>query len=612
MSVPYLGKVFTALKRRSALQEDQISANRTKTQTLLDASFLHGEHDAFKEHLENNPVRQDFKGALKQGIVLVLNKTRTMSDVAPTLEVLLKNGARWGRNAKLMPSKITPYHVICDSTGDHRELLELMIKELGRKLVNSKDCRRKTALICAVQNANIKCVETLIANGADVNCIMPNFTGVKIITCSASPLVESIKLLHPDSPHSSNTMMGIFDLLLDSGADVNKPYYLHELTPVMHAAGIENAKCVQKLIQKGALLNPVDNWTFAAKSGSVDLLKYVLEDNGIDKNSIDLQGCSVLFWTVTSGNIEAIRYLLNLGVTTTYQIPKEYVEPCNVCGIKLLCNFITPELKYDISMRCIDHDTPEIVKLMEDHGYQSYKHISALIYAIRNGKIKVVNYLLSNYKYSLNYEYIDTCSPLLEQHHHTLLRDACETKSVKMMNILLDHGADPNIKSCAENYPSVINVAISDRHVVILARLIRGGVNVNTKSDYRDIGNVFPFEVAVSENHIYAAEILLAAGCSCGVYNLDTDDLDTRELKDKLIPELQELLKEWNVHKNNVIPLQRRCRMVILNHLSPQADKKIVELPLPPGLVNYLSFPELDGIMDAFNNKAKFNYGYIH
>ena len=598
MSVPYIRKLFTTLKGRSA-SEEQIIANRTTTQTLLRASFNNGEHDAFKEHMENNPVRQDFKGALKQGINLVRCKTRTMSEVAPTLKVLLQNGAKWSPKVRLMPTRMTPYHVICSSTGDHHDLLELMIKELGRELVNTKVEQDCTALNCAVQNANIKCVECLIANGADVNFVNDNVHDIynyamdNTKTCSVSPLIDSIRLLHPDSSHSSNIMMDIFDLLLDSGADVNKPCIYHKRTPVMYAADIGNAKCVQKLIQKGALLNPVDNWLWAARSGSVDLLKHLVEDNGIDKDSTDVQGYSVLYWAVTSGKIEAIRYLLNLGVTTSTCIPRKFWAPCGVCGTKLWCNSIDCALKYDICMRCIDHDTPELVMLMEEHGFELCKHICALIYAIRNVKVKVVDYLLSNYNYPLNYEYIDTHEAKLE--HHTLLTDACQTNSVDMVKLLLENGADPNIKSCAEKHPSVFNVAISNKHVEIIGRFIRGGLNVNTKSYYQDIGDLLPFEAAVSKDNIYAAEMLLVTGCSCGVHSLD----NTEELKDKIKPKLQKLLKKWNVYKNNVIPLQRRCRMVILNHLSPQADKKIVELPLPTDLVKYLSIPELDDIIDA-------------
>ena len=84
----------TPFKRCSAVSREQIRVKHTKTLTLLQTSFMHGEHDAFKEHMKNNPARQNFYGRLKQGIELVISKRRTMSDVAPTLIILLQNAAK--------------------------------------------------------------------------------------------------------------------------------------------------------------------------------------------------------------------------------------------------------------------------------------------------------------------------------------------------------------------------------------------------------------------------------------------------------------------------------------------------------------------------------------
>ena len=241
------------VKSCSPLSEEQI-ANHIKTQTLLRASFKHGEHEAFKEHLENIPVQQNFDGSLAQGIELVLSKTKTVSDVAPTLMILLQNGAKWrSDDPQRSVSVTTPYHVICSGTGDHHELLELMIKELGQLLVNAYDDNGYTALMCAVQNANIKCVEILIANGADVNIIKnneifpynPTHMITKLIPHPVSPLIDSINLLQPNCPHSRDTMMGIVDLLLDSGADVNC-FDLCCTTPMETAAAVGNVSCVKK------------------------------------------------------------------------------------------------------------------------------------------------------------------------------------------------------------------------------------------------------------------------------------------------------------------------------------------------------------------------------
>ena len=590
---------------KSSLSKEQIRVNHSTTQTLLDASFMHGQHDAFKEHMENNPVHHNLDGSLADGIELVMSKKRTLSDVAPTLIILLQNGAKWNRDDLIMPGRMTPYHVICRSIGDHKELLELMIKELGRSLLNVKDDDECTALMYAVRNANIQCVERLIAIGADVNLInnKPKFTSM------LGPLIDSIRSLHPKSRHSYNTMMDIFDLLLDSGADVNIPCHLQNRTPILYAADVGDANCVEKLIQKGAQINCSDRvghtvWTLAACAGSVDVLKFLIEDNGIDKNSIDKNGCSILLWAVGSGNIKVARYLLTLGVKMTSFVPQECVEACKNCGTNVSCHYNHAPMRTDPYVRAIIVYRLDVVRLMDEHGCQLGKSPEILSIAIHTQSVEVVEYLLCNYKYPLNYGYTEKYNDVGSiSDHQTFLSKACETQSVKIVKLLLERGADPNKKYCAEKCPPVINVAIYQRHVKHLACFIRGGVNVNTRSHYSgrfctwgpgDIGVVLPFEAAVYEKNIYAAEMLLVAGCSRGIHCLD----DICAPKAKIEPEMQELLKEWDVHKNNVLPLQQRCRMVILNHLCPQADKKIKELPLPPQIIKYLNIPELDDIVE--------------
>ena len=63
--------------------------------------------------------------------------------------------------------------------------------------------------------------------------------------------------------------------------------------------------------------------------------------------------------------------------------------------------------------------------------------------------------------------------------------------------------------------------------------------------------------------------------------------------------DLKDLMEKWHVQENKVIPLEQQCRRMLLNHLSPQADKKIKKLSLPAGVIRYLSIPELDDILDA-------------
>ena len=573
---------------------------------LLHASYRQGKHDAFIGYLESSPAVQPlwFDKSLCKGLTLVSSKKRTLSDVLPTLTILLQYGAQW-TSVQSFYRERTPYHVVCVSNDDHLEILKLVIKEFGMALINAQDELGRTALMCAVQCANIKCLKELIANGADMN-LMSN-------TSMVSPLIGSINLMHPESVCSSNIRMDIFDLLLDSGVNVNQPCSDHKRTPIAYAAIVDNVHCVKKLIEKGADIFTIDGddfttWMLAAREGSMNVLKWLIEDNGLDKNSIDKEGYSVLYWAVHGKSIEAARYLLNIGASTTRHPPRELVEPCQHCGTYL--PFVTEEKKMILHpcMQAIASGQVDMVKLFDKYGCQFYKHLYALSYAVRNGSVEVVKYLLSNYKYPLNSEYMavqQSWNP-----HNTLLTEGCQTKSVEIVKLLLEHGADPNKNNCLKTCSSAINVAILKRHVEIIACFIRGGVNVNVKSYYPGIGAVLPFEAAVWHNHIYAAEMFLVYGSSCGVFNLNKK----HKCKVDIAPDIQELLEEWNVHKNSVLPLQQRCRMVILNHLSPQADKKISKLSLPLPLIRYLNVPELDDVMESSKknpqNRKRRNFRY--
>ena len=481
----------------SALPNKQIRVNLTagKTQKLLHASSIHGEHDAFNEHMENIPVYQNFCRSLKHCIELVISRKRTMSDVAPKMRMLLQDCTKLAHDHLIMPGGMTPYHLICRSPGDLQPLLELTIKELGRSLLNAKDDDECTALMYAVRNANINCVNSLIAIGAYVNLINDKPYVRHMTTEVTGPLIDSIKLLNPKSTctYLYNTMMGIFDVLLKSGADVKKPCIYRNRTPIMYAAAVGNVNCVEKLIQQGAQVNYTDKightvGTLAARTGSVDVLKCLIEDNGIDKNSTDKDGFSILFWAVASKNIEAVRYLLKQGVTMTSFVPQECVEACRKCGTNVACHYLdATQLKTDPYVLAIRFRRRDIVRLMDKYDCELCKSPAILSYAISINSVQVVDYLLSNYKYSLNYGYTEKYDSGLNSDHQTFLNKACEIQSVQMVKLLLKHGVDPNIKYCADKFANIFNVAIYDRHVNNTACFIRRGVNVNTRSYYPDM-----------------------------------------------------------------------------------------------------------------------------
>ena len=163
-----------------------------------------------------------------------------------------------------------------------------------------------------------------------------------------------------------------------------------------------------------------------------------------------------------------------------------------------------------------------------------------------------------------------------------------------MVHLLLDHGADPNVKICDKK--SLINKAMDYGHIGVVARIIRNGGDVTNRFPYC-LSNMLPFEGFVLDGNVHAAEMLLVVGCSCGMFSLPTYDSEIAAYVD---PKLRNLMKKWHVHKNNVTPLRMQCRRAILSQLCPQAEKKIKSLPLPPSLIRYLNIPELDDIVEQY------------
>ena len=492
---------------------------------------------------------------------------------------------------------------------------------------NSVSDEQTNALIDAVHDANLKQVEALLADGADANTCV-NRPGSSIIPAVAiihteelSPLIAAIELLHPTTPHDtpachpttpypSDMMMEIFDVLLNSVDDVNIPCPGTHRTPVMHAAAAGNVRCVEQLIYKGAALHTTDKfgemvWTLAAKKGRLDVLRCLIEDHGIDKNSMNNKGFSMLYFAVCSRNKEVVRYLLNLGVTVASYVPqKRRAETCESCHQNIYRHSIYEmQVRGDPYVAAISKNVPEVVKLFEEHGCQLYQSDEVLSYAVNVNSVEVVEYLLGKHKYSLNNEYSGHCLGVEIYPHQTILMSACNEVNLKSIELLLEHGANPNMKRCADKCFSAINILIEYGRFEMTARLIRSGANVNTRFESAFTGVGLPFEVAVSINDTYEAEILLVYGSSCGVHSLK----GKHKLKSNLHPNIREFLKEREVDKNKVLPLKQRCRMVILNHLCPQADLKINELHLPPLLVQYLSIPEIDCIIEMFNENKSYH-----
>ena len=508
----------------SSSDVEQPTRSTIDTYTFLENCVLDADHKALEEHLLSNLVQKsDLDRCLLRGLQIVQRKERQLSQMAPALTILLQSGATWISDALLVQQK-TPYHIICESPGDHHELLDKMIKSSHERMIDAEDTGMFTALMYAVSSDNIYCFKCLIANGADV-----------------------------------------------------KGYYGY-----------------------------CQMWCEVARRGKVELLK-CLFNRGIDQDSTDQSGLSVLWWVVYSGNIEAVRYLLDTRVVIPNYAPKVHEIQCERCKKDRLVieyrrdnnrceerRFFCDKDYQDLCMIAISDNKWEIVKLLDERGSQrKIKSFTALRRAVRYGSVDVVSYLLNKYTYDLNIEYITKYSDN-SRGPYTLLTEWGQDNTGQITKLLLDHGADPAKPMCAATSRNAIMTAICCGHLKTIAQYIRSGVDINCRSYDRKNIKALPFEASILRGNHNVAELLLVSGCSCGVFSLRNN----HKFKDDIEPEVEKLLKEWKVQENNVTPLKQRCRCVILNHLSLRADMKIGKLPLPGLIIKFLSIPELDALLD--------------
>ena len=578
--------------------QPEILATKTRNQRSSKIWIFEVDHDTLEKHLTNIQYQQStLDEYLWIGFQYAQSHLQDMSDLTPVLTLLLRSGAKWRQGASFN-HEMTPYHIICQSTGDHDKLLDLTIKMCGQALVNTNSNDGSTALLCAVKNANLYCIKCLIANGADVN--EDEKFWPRSLDYSFDPLIETIHRLQPGSKYPPGIMTDIFDLLLDNTIEMDIEYDETCHSPITYAAYLDNVECLKKMIRKTAQLQTHNYkreyvWCVIASMGNVELLKCMF-NVGIDMNWKHRNGETLLSHVLHSKNIDAIRYLLDIGVSVNTYTPTSNKEPCMDCGKEILIlDAVSVERRHEPHVIACELNMLPMVKLLEEYGCQNFKSIDALRYAMAHNSVEVADYLLGKYTHLLNVEYTTEHSS-----HENLLYEVCGYVKDNMVHLLLDHGAHPNVKICGKT--PFINKAMVHRHIGVVARIIRGGGNVNYRLPCCIIDGMSLFEAFVFDDNVHAAEMLLVFGCSCGLFSLATQDQKNRAYGD---PKLKNLVKKWHVHENNVPPLRMQCRRAILSQLSPQAEKKIKNLPLPPSLIKYLSIPELDDIVEQYGESRQ-------
>ena len=550
---------------------------------------------ALKVQLDTNPPSQStLDQCLLIGLSNLPSQSQHIAFVVAALRVLLQFDAKWD-SSTLSDNQRTPYHIICQCPSDPYELLDRMIKSSGGKLINQQDSSGCTAVMYAVHNKNVECLRCLITHGADLN--LGSDSGYNNMT---TPLIDTIRA-HSSSP--SPITRDILNLLLENGVDVNKPSHAGR-SPIKYAIDSNSIYCVRKLVLHK--LKTKSMWLQAVSNTSIDILGCLL-DLGVSKDFTDLYGEEFLHCAVCTGDITVIRFLLEAGLPILKKIYRECRGvPCYMRRSSVpeyMINVTPNSIWYDPCLQAISMKRLDVVQLLDNYKQQTFQSIETLKCAVSETSLEIVNYLLSNYEYPLNMEYIKERAGVYYYHegYHTILTEACQSRQLEMVTLLVEHGADPSPKRVHKKYPNALMIAINRKNNELVSHFIRSGADLDGRLHDAYHGDVLPFEYAVIKNNKQAAEMLLHAGCSCGKFSL-VNNISTgircfrQTFQGYFSPELQKLMIEWDVLKNNVMPLQQLCRKSILKHLCPRAVKKISGLPLPPRIIRYLSIPELDDV----------------
>jgi ankyrin repeat protein len=286
--------------------------------------------------------------------------------------------------------------------------------------VNAAQADGATALHWAAQWDDLKMAEMLLRDGANVRAT--NRAGATAMTLACI-----------------NGSAAMIKLLLDSGADPNGAVLLNGETPLMMAARTGNPGAVKVLLDTGALVNAKET----------------------------LRGTTPLMWAVSQNNFEAARVLIARGAdvnaqSTINQAPGQRGRrgvnqaPGSIDGITALI--------VAVRERAIDS-----VRVLLDAGADPNKtaadHTSPLLVATLNGDYDLANILLKkgadpNVANDSNWTplYMAVKNRNIDTGVIPLPADS-ELPAMDWIRILLEHGADPNVRlrsatpNRADNYP---------------------------------------------------------------------------------------------------------------------------------------------------------------
>ncbi len=378
----------------------------------------------------------------------------------------------------------------------HHDLVKFLVSrgadENVLELSHALDSEGNTALHYAVELEEIDSAAYLLRQGTDVNAA--NELGETALVWA---IMETFRYwnAYQDMPawfeekEALTSRLELLSTLLAHGAEVNVHDRDYQLTPLHAAALMGDQRLVDALLEREADIEARDHNGFtpvhlAISEGHLELAEHLLDSgakldlqekggpllvkaaetgklagmkflltHGVDVNSLDQEGTSALHLAVMTRNIQAVDFLLAQGADANIR------DAENITPLLLVAGNESREEQLHIAESLIAHGA--------EADFESLEWPLLRIAALKND-LSLVKSLL---------EQEESVEPGEEKGWAwSILHGAARTGHAEIVNLLMEHGADPETKSRGRETPIVFAALAGHGDVVEL--LLQKGADV--------------------------------------------------------------------------------------------------------------------------------------
>ncbi|WP_341816501.1 ankyrin repeat domain-containing protein [Wolbachia endosymbiont (group A) of Agelastica alni] len=254
-------------------------------------------------------------------------------------------------------------------------------------------------------------------------------TSANIVQYHNSKSIEDTNTV--DNLHSAVKIgdLSLITRLIHEGADLNArdEYGQTPLHSAVHSRNVDVVRCLGANYDINEWDGPV---SCAFQHGYVELVRYFIEEVGIDPMTANERGCTLIGQAVMGGDLYTIEYLLNRKGAV--------YDGSNLLGIAIACDHLHV-VKYLVWEKEVD------INFAEENGW------APLLYAVERDELEIVGCLIEG----------GADVNATTEYGTTALHVAAEDCNLDMVKCLVINGANVNVRDKNDNTP--LYLATQDR-----------------------------------------------------------------------------------------------------------------------------------------------------